>query len=376
MDNKNIVNPVLRIIFILAAVFTLGILLNEVIGTITFVIISAVLALIGKPFVDILVTRRIKKFHISRSVAAAITLFSMIFLFAGGLTLLLPSLISELSVFSDIDMNVMLLNLDQEINQYTKLFIKDYDSQSFVSGLTDNLISALNFENVADTFQSLVGSLGNAFFAIFSIIFITFFFLKEKHLFRSIILAIVPDKYEAQVLHVSPRLKKNLARYFTGLILQITIITTLISIGLSFVGFSNTIVIGLFAGLINIIPYLGPVIGLSFGLLLGITQSLAGELDSPIGQLVVMIMTVFGIVQLIDNFISQPIIFSNSINAHPLEIFLVISFAATLGGIPGMIIAVPTYSVIRQISMEFFPHVKIVRRLTGIENPRDANQGY
>jgi predicted PurR-regulated permease PerM len=76
------------------------------------------------------------------------------------------------------------------------------------------------------------------------------------------------------------------------------------------------------------------------------------------------IVIVFGVVQLIDNFITQPIIFSTSIRAHPLEIFLVISFAASLAGISGMIVAVPVYSVVRLLAGEFFPNIKFVRWLT------------
>jgi predicted PurR-regulated permease PerM len=122
-------------------------------------------------------------------------------------------------------------------------------------------------------------------------------------------------------------------------------------------------VIGLFAGLINVIPYLGPIIGFAFGLVLGLAQSISMQ-SMELGTAFIWIVVIFGVVQLVDNFVTQPVVFSRSIKAHPLEIFLVISFAASLAGISGMIVAVPSYSVIRLLAAEFFPQVKFVRWLT------------
>ena len=72
----------------------------------------------------------------------------------------------------------------------------------------------------------------------------------------------------------------------------------------------------------------------------------------------------FWIVQLIDNNLSQPIIFSKSVSSHPLEIFLVILIAGFLFGILGMVIAVPLYTILKVIGKEFFPDNKIIQLLT------------
>ena len=196
--------------------------------------------------------------------------------------------------------------------------------------------------------------------------------MKEEFLFRNIVLALVPDSFEGRIINISPRLKKVLSRYFAGILIQITLITLLISVGLYFIGFENFIAIAFFAGLMNIIPYIGPLIGMAFGLILGLSTNFTAELSMEPIPLAPMIIGVFGLVQLIDNFILQPVIFSNSINAHPLEIFLVISIAAVIGGIPGMIVAVPTYSVLRLLAREFFPNVKFIRRLTQNLQPIDG----
>lgn len=333
--------------------------------TITYVLISGVISIIGKPIVDLLNGEVWPKLKLNRSVAAAITLLLMVGLLGSLFTLFLPALAHELRVLGDINYESLYGEIQMELNGLREELGIETSSADDLEGsrVGGRIIEALNFDNVSDTFSNLIGSLGNTAFAIFSILFITFFFLRERYLFRNIIMALIPDKFDDRVHKVSPRLRSNLTRYFGGLVLQVTIITTLVAVGLKFAGFHNTIVIGFFAGLINVIPYLGPIIGYAFGLLLGMAQTISMQ-SLELGSAFVWITVVFGIVQVVDNFLTQPIVFSKSIKAHPLEIFLVISFAASLAGISGMIVAVPTYSVIRLLAAEFFPHIKFVRWLT------------
>lgn len=334
--------------------------------TLIYVLISAVISLMGKPIVDALNGQRWAKINLNRSLAAALTLFLMIGVIGGLFSIFIPALMSELSALAEINFDSLFTEIRDEVDQlqaFLGLQGSDLKSKEAMSSIRPGISEVFNIENVTDTFTGLIGSLGNLAFAIFSIIFITFFFMREKFLFRNIIMAFVPDKYEDRVGHVSPRLRTNLSRYFVGLLIQITIITTLVSVGLKLAGFHNTIVIGFFAGLINVIPYLGPMIGASFGLVIGMAQAIHNP-SMELGAAFFFIFLIFASVQLIDNFITQPFIFSTSIRAHPLEIFLVISFAASLAGIAGMIVAVPVYSVLRLLAAEFFPHVKFVRWLT------------
>ncbi len=362
---NSITTTVIRSLFIIALIVGLLLLLWSVRYTIIYILVAAILALIGKPLVDLLSNRHWKKIKINRSVAAAFTLLLMLAIFGGLLGVFIPSLVSELEVLSEIDVNEIFEQAEVSLLDFQeRLTGKRPAPEGNKKLLRTTAERVLNFENVSNTFESLVAGLGNLVFALFSVVFMTFFFLKEQNLFRNIILALVPDTYEGKVLHVAPRLKKTLSRYFIGLVLQVSLITSLVSIGLSAIGFENTIVIGFFAGLLNLIPYIGPIIGMSFGLILGLSQSIAGEFSVAFPTLAVLIICVFSAIQLLDNFVFQPLIFSSSINAHPLEIFIVISIAATVAGISGMIVAVPTYSVIRLLAAEFFPHVKLVRKLT------------
>ncbi len=332
--------------------------------TLIYILISAVIAVMGKPVVDFIAEDGPLKIKFNRSLASALTLLLIVGIFAGTMSFFVPALIAELKVLSTVDFESIYQGLKLEIRALQKTFFPEATVGTNQTVLRPGLAEMLNMQNVSDTFSGLLGGLGNLVFALFSILFITFFFLREKYLFRNIILAIIPDRYEGQILHVSPTLRITLGRYFAGILLQITIVTTIVSVGLELAGFHNTIVIGFFAGLINVIPYLGPIIGASFGLILGLTQVIGGTASIELFPAILAIMVVFGAMQMIDNFLLQPIIFSRSIKAHPLEIFLVISFAAALAGIAGIIVAVPVYSVIRLLAAEFFPHVKFVRWLT------------
>lgn len=367
--NNQWVGPVIRVFLSLALVVGLALLLWAVRFTIIYILIAAIFALIGKPLVDFLSGRTWQKLKINRNLAAGITLLLMVAVFGGVLTAVIPSLIFELEALTNIDINVLFNETEVAIGHLRETLTgESVDVTTEEPLLRRTFVRLLNFENISNTFEGLISGLGNVVFAIFSILFMAFFFLRERHLFRQIILAIIPDRFEIRVIQVAPRLKKNLSRYFLGLLIQVSMVTTLVSLGLTALGFENTLVIGFFAGLLNLIPYVGPLIGMAFGIILGISQHIGGDFGFPLSTLIVLIIVVFGSIQMIDNFILQPVIFSNSINAHPLEIFIVISVAATLSGISGMIVAVPVYSVIRLLAGEFLPDVKFVQRLTGNNN--------
>lgn len=363
---NKLTSQILKTLFFILLVAWLGYLLWLVRFPITYLLISAVISLITKPLVDLLDGTIWSRLQINRSLAAGLVLLIILGLISGLVSIYVPAVMSELKVLARIDFERIITQLQQEWIQLQQNYLPGNPDQGTAQGfnLQPEISSIFNLRQVSDTFTELIGGLGNLVFALFSILFITFFFLRERYLFRNIVLAIIPQRYEAKVQGVAPYLRRNLSRYFLGLLTQITLITTMVSLGLQFAGFHNTIVIGLFAGLINVIPYLGPIIGMVFGLVLGLAQAMASSADPDLLVAAVSILIVFGSVQVTDNFIFQPVIFSTSIRAHPLEIFLVISFAASLAGIAGMIVAVPVYSVLRLLAAEFLPQIKFVRWLT------------
>ncbi|HPF94109.1 MAG TPA: AI-2E family transporter, partial [Tenuifilaceae bacterium] len=119
-----------------------------------------------------------------------------------------------------------------------------------------------------------------------------------------------------------------------------------------------------FRGILNVIPYVGPIIGTVLGLIIGVATNLDMNFATEMMPMLIFMLVVFVSVQLIDNFVFQPIIFSSSVHAHPLEIFIVLLIAGSVGGKLGMLLAIPSYTVLRVFAKEFFNNFRVVRKLT------------
>ena len=115
---------------------------------------------------------------------------------------------------------------------------------------------------------------------------------------------------------------------------------------------------------LNIIPYVGPLIASLIAAVLTMISHLGNDFQTDTLPTTIYILIGFWIVQLIDNNVSQPIIFSKSVSSHPLEIFLVVLITGFLFGIVGMIIAIPFYTILKVFGKEFFPENKIIKLLT------------
>jgi predicted PurR-regulated permease PerM len=146
----------------------------------------------------------------------------------------------------------------------------------------------------------------------------------------------------------------------------------LITVGMSIVGlkFQQAITIGIIIGTLNVIPYVGPWLGGLIGITMGIASNLDMSFSTVIVPMVSYMLLVIIITQTIDNVVFQPVIFANSVSAHPLEIFIVILAAGSFAGVAGMILAIPSYTVIRVIGKEFFNNFKAIQVITsGLDQP-------
>ena len=155
-----------------------------------------------------------------------------------------------------------------------------------------------------------------------------------------------------------------LSRYFSGILLQITILFLFYSGVLLLFGIPNALTIALICALFNIIPYIGPLVGVLFMVVLTMTSNIGTDVATVIVPKTIYVLIGFIVGQLIDNFFSQPFIFSNSVKSHPLEIFLVIILGGLLAGPLGMLLAVPFYTVIKVVLGEFLSDNRLVRALT------------
>jgi predicted PurR-regulated permease PerM len=237
-------------------------------------------------------------------------------------------------------------------------------NNDFFIRLRENIIQYINPSKIQELFTSTFAAFGNVLVAFLSVFFIAFFFLKEQGLFFEMVKTAVSEEYEERTLHAIDESSKLLIRYFIGILLQITFITVFVSIFLKILGIENALLIAFFAAILNVIPYVGPIIGASFGIIITISSNLDVSFYKDLLPQITKVLMVFGIMQLLDNFILQPNIFSKSVKAHPLEIFLIVLVGAKLGGILGMVLAIPFYTVFRVIAKVFLSEFKVIQRLT------------
>ena len=337
---------------------------------VAYIIVSGVLSFVGRPLVDIFSKIHFKKWFLPKSVSALLSLVVMWTVIVTFFYIFVPLVSTQIDQFSSMDSQKIVQLVEGPINKVESVFrafnkdIKDEISvEDFVLTKVSSILSA---EFIQNFLSSLVSILGNIAVAIFSITFITFFFLKDQHLFFESIVMWVPEKYEENITRALFSIKNLLTRYFIGIIIQSTCIMILITTGMTIVGidFQQALVMGLILGTLNVIPYVGPWIGGVIGVIMGVASNMDQDFTTRVIPLVTYMILVVGITHLIDNVVFQPVIFSNSVKAHPLEIFIVILAAGSFAGVAGMILAIPAYTMLRVFAREFFYSFKVVQKLT------------
>jgi predicted PurR-regulated permease PerM len=188
---------------------------------------------------------------------------------------------------------------------------------------------------------------------------------------------LVPSKYEEKAQNVLNSVRNLIARYLLGVILETVFMMTLFTVGLYLIGvqFDLALLVGLIGGTLNVIPYIGPWIGATIGVILITTANIQLDFYTEIMPLILKILGVVAVAQLTDNILFQPLIYSKSVKAHPLEIFFVIIIAGSMYGVLGMMLAIPAYTVLRVVLKEFLSQYKFVQQLTqNISTEKEPNK--
>ena len=334
---------------------------------ITYLAIAILLSLIGRPLVKRFNAMRIGRFHIPNALSALLALLVIILVVLSFVGIFVPLIASQARLVNDIDFDLIGSSMQNPIAD-VEIFLRQYNiltrEETIRQLFAQQIDSILNFASFSKTLASVVGVTGSMFLAVFAILFLTYFFMKDSYLIDELVDTLTPINYQNEVQSVLTQSKRLLSRYFIGLMIELTTMITLLSLGLTLFGIENALLIGFFGGLMNVIPYLGPIIGAALGIILTIFTALSTGMISDLFSSILIVLGVFAVSNLLDNVVLQPLIYSNSVKAHPVEIFLVILIAGSMAGIPGMILAVPTYTVLRVIAKEFLSQVKVVQQLT------------
>ena len=336
-------------------------------STVVYILISAVLAIIGRPIVRVLSGIKIGKFYIPRWLAAFATLMLMwVVLISFGL-LVVPLVAGKVSSLATLDLRSVLSNIQQPLERIqdylSSIFVMPQDNVSLSEILVGWLRKVLNYDTVNAAFSSVVDLTLSMVVAFFSVSFITFFFLKEDGLFYKMVTALFPDRLKDNVIRALDKITVLLSRYFTGLLVESLILMVVISVAFLSFGMNaeNACFIGVIMGVMNVIPYAGPLMGGIASLFVGIVSPIEG---CTIGYTLAVIVGTLLTVKGIDDFVLQPTLYSERVNAHPLEVFIVILLAGSVGGIVGMLLAIPSYTVMRVFAKEFFSEYTLVKNLT------------
>lgn len=337
---------------------------------VVYILVSGVLSIMGRPLVDLFCRIRIWKWKFPRVLAALLALiiiWGSILLF---LYIFIPLVTRQINHLTGIDSEKIVRLIEGPLEKIEKLFVSlnpsISDTLSLKAYIASKVSEVLSIDMIQDFIGSIIGVLGNVVVAIFSISFITFFFLKDQHLFFESILMWIPYRYVDNVTRALNSIKKLLTRYFIGIVIQSTCIMILIDIGMTIIGieFHQALVMGLIIGILNVIPYVGPWLGLFIAIIMGVASHINQDFNTVVIPLVYYMIIVEAVTHTIDNVVFQPVIFSSSVKAHPLEIFVVVLAAGFAAGVPGMILGIPTYTVLRVFAREFFYGFKAVQKIT------------
>jgi len=321
--------------------------------------IAAVLALLGRPIV-IFLERKLK---LSALWAATTTLIIFITLIIGIVSLFIPLLLKQ----GD---NLSLLNVEDLENKFIFLssqitdFIGWNNTVLNKNTISNNLFSNIGLSSIPEFLNGFAGALSNFTIGLFSIIFASFFLLKDSKLLEKVTLIFIKNDQESKFKKALEKIKDLLSRYFIGLVFQITILLIIYTSILLICGVSNAFIIAFLCALLNLIPYLGPMIAAFLISILTMTSFIDASFTEVILPKTIYVLLGFSFGQLIDNFFSQPYIFSKTVKSHPLEIFIIIIIAGTLFGTIGLIVAIPAYTSIKVMLQTFFEENKIVKSLT------------
>ena len=356
MKPKELTRAIVQAFLIIVLLIGLYQVIISIQSVIFYLLIAAVVSLIGRPIVQLL-----KRIKFGNTISSVTTIAILMTTFFGIVSLLLPVIFEQAKNLSLLNVNAFEDTATKLINELS-IYLSDYgvDLQSWV----DRSLAEVDYSFLPDAINTVLNGLSGFTIGVFSVIFISFFFLKDSGLLERMVMVFVSDKNVKRVEKSILSIKNLLSRYFIGLLVQITVLFIIYTLVLLIFGIPNAVTIALVCALLNIIPFLGPIIGTVLIIFLTMTSNLDASFASVTLPKTIYVLIGFTIGQLIDNFLTQPYVFSTSVKSHPLEIFIVILVGGLLFGPLGMIIAVPSYTALKVIFKEFYAHNKIVKALT------------
>lgn len=343
---KNItLDKIVRFVISFATILLLVMILLNFSNLVVYAVIAIVLSYLLDPVVN-----RLQAAGMNRTLGVALTLATVILVIVWISTSIIPIIANQMAMLtSQLSMENIRFIADQIENQLIENFefLPPGFLQENVTRLSENLFDT---GRLPDILSNLIGIFTNLFAAFLVIPFATFFFLKDGTKIRRDLLRLVPNKYFETTLSLIDKVETRLGIYFRGVMLQSLLVALFSWAFLSIAGLSNAASVGITIGVANTIPYFGPVIGYILSIVVSIIETGDFSLIIP------CLLAVF-LVQILDNVVFQPLIFSKSADMHPVAILFIILIGAETAGILGMLVAIPIATTLKitynQISWSF-----------------------
>lgn len=349
-SQENKIKSVFQSALVLGLILFLVYLSYQFLDLIILLIISLLIAFIFNPVVTFLENRGLKRF------LAVLLVFTFIgFLVVFGFSVMIPKIATQFNLLAKLlskeNINKLIMQIQEGVIDYLPFI----DASDFATKI-EEFVSTFFLTSV-NNFTQIVGGIVSALAIMIIVPFITFFLLKDNKQIIKGIVNIVPNKYFEFSNSVIDKTSKGLGKYVRGWILDAFIVGFLCGLGLWILGIQNSATIGLIAGVGHLIPYFGPLIGGLPALLISVVQF--GDL-SKLPEILIM----FTIIYSVDSGYIQPNIFSKTTDFHPLLIIMLILMGGQLLGMLGLLLAVPTATVVRTAVKEIYygyKNYKIIR---------------
>ena len=323
-----------------------------------YVFLALVLTILGRPLMRLFAKIKIKNWQFPSALSAVLTMAVIIGVFALLVMTLIPAVISDFRDLLSFDPESLSATIggwlkEAEIWLKQKGLLQSGDNLSeFVTSYLINLLKDFSFANLFGNAMSVLSAI---IIGALAVLFMTFFSLSDNQVFFKLVRKVIPVSYRPSYDRILSTSIHQISRYFMGVVMEMIIIGILEGLFCYICGVPNALIIGFLGGLLNVIPYVGPLIGGALGAIIAVTNLLVAGIVGPIiWWTILKVALVFVGCNLIDNFVLQPLIYGRSVQAHPLEIFIVILIGAQIGGVLGMILAVPAYTLLRIIIKELF----------------------
>ncbi|MCM3719284.1 AI-2E family transporter [Fictibacillus phosphorivorans] len=325
---------VLTILYLLGKIDYLIDFLYLVISSVFFpLFIAGLLYYLLRPVIRFLIKKRVPKF-----LAIFLVMMGLILIFSGISSFAIPVVADQLTNITD--------DFPKKIGEATEKTGKMVTGQkkSFIDSTQVAKLATERLEKFTSTISkdviALVTTLTNVALVLLVVPFILFYLLLDDKKFFNYFLRIVPRHMEHDVACILRDIDSTLSSYIKGQVLVALFVGVFMYAGYMFIGLKFALVLALFAVVTNVIPFLGPFIGVFPALLIGLIQD-------PMMAVKVAVVTL--VVQQVEGNILSPQIMGKQLHIHPLTIILIVLMAGAAFGFIGLLLAIPTYAVIKTL---------------------------